>query len=188
MTHSRVTSGLESFYSDHPLTFLSRNTTAQKLTNLPPTLTHLRDFLRSSPPSQSLTPEQNFANWSLTQLYRKATGNFDSSDSSDSSFSFSSSSGDSFGFLKELNPEHSIESVSLTKEDLETASLHKIMRFCVAHGVGVGHDTTRTELLAMATWILNTEVDNVSLKRMPVSCKKRSIFQCWHKMLNGLIN
>jgi hypothetical protein len=119
VTHPRVTSSLSSFDSNHPLTFLSRNTTARKLTNLPPPLTHLRGFHRSTPPSQTLTPERNFAKWSLTQLYLKATGNFDSS--------CSFSSGDSFSFLK---------------EGLETASLHKIMCFCVPHSVGVGHDTT----------------------------------------------
>jgi hypothetical protein len=111
----------------------------------------------------------------VSQTYLIATSNFDSpvqfDNSPEDAFADLEASGrvsrDCFGFLRELDPDRASDITSLAKADVERASLHKLMRFCVAHGVRVGHDTRRAELAGLVRWIIGNESDGVSLRTMP---------------------
>ena len=162
-------SGLDRFFEDFPLPFLSRDPSKQRLEKCPETLSALRDgFLtRDWTPT---TPEEELGLACVSEIYLIATGNFegpailhesphDEIESLKQSHRLARSS---FGFIKEGEPDH----VKLTLDEVPDASAHRLLQFCVARGVQVGHDTERDELCEMARWIISNENDGVSFKNM----------------------
>lgn len=166
-------SGLDRFFQDHPLPFLSRDPSQQRLDKCPETLTSLRESLLTRDWSPT-TPEEELGISCANEIYLMATGNFEGPGI------FSESPRDevaalkqshrlcrsSFGFLKEFDPESLTEAVKLGLNEIPTASLHRLLQFCVSRGVHVGHDTERDELCEIARWIINSENDGVSFKNL----------------------
>jgi hypothetical protein len=105
------------------------------------------------------------------QLYLFATGNYDGlsamGDYPDVLFTELKEqnriSRDCFGFLKEVPRDQIASVVSFARADPPAAPLHKLMRFCFAHGVRIGHDTRRGELVSLAKKIIENEAEGVAL-------------------------
>lgn len=162
-------SGLDRFYEDHPLPFLARNPSRQRLERLPDSLAALREGLLTHDWAPT-TPEEDLGLACVSEIYLIATGNFDGPailsdsplDDIESLKQTHRMSRSSFGFTKELEP----ESVKLSLDEVPDASAHRLLQFCLSRGLHGGHDTERDELCEMARWIINSESDGVQFKNL----------------------
>lgn len=165
-----MSSQLDEFYRNFPLTFVGRDPQKHQFSNLPSSVNEARDqILRKSwncGNPKKIDRQAQCAN----QFYLYATGNFRNETTVDDDPSQKVRllenthriNESSCGFISDIDIKQRREIIKMSNNDLENASFHEIFRFCFAHGMYIGHDIDLEELKSMARWIIRNENDGVT--------------------------
>lgn len=175
-----MSSPLDEFYKNFPLTFVDCNLSEQHLAKLPSCINEARDQILHRSWNRPDSEEAEIGNCIAKHIYLHATGNFgyeeninnDPNQSINELIAAHRISETSCGLVSDIDISQRSELIRLNsvpeiKEkiddfDFKNNSFHEILRFCYSHGMYVGHDIEIEELKSMARWILQNEFDGVT--------------------------
>lgn len=167
---------LNQFYSDFPLTYLSRNLASTKYDNIPHTMLESKNlFIKADQLSKKDERDKNDKRLQiymylhiLGQCHEYKKFKHHIKPVFKESLKNGTISSSRFGFISELDIKKRKEIVSIQNDKISTMRYQELRRFCFSRGIPISNNASHLELQSIAKWIERNEHDNINFERICV--------------------